>query len=200
MQIETKEYSIELMEDLLGTVPKNKDIYEAYIADRAKSIDDMEEEIATVEEVEEKGWTGFHRDDEGLFLYNYMIKGFLKSALEVLMTNKAIPKIPAYKKWIDNLVHVKPRRIRLPLKDPSGVLERPLRAMTPQGPRVTLTRSDFIANGSKITFNLQLFTNEKGLSWSVLNDCFEFGEFVGLGQWRSGGYGQFKVIGNGKGS
>jgi len=68
-----------LIEPMLGTIPKNKEIYAKYIADKTTEINKLEE-VETVTEVEESGWTGFHSDEEGIFIYNYMLKGFLKEA------------------------------------------------------------------------------------------------------------------------
>jgi hypothetical protein len=185
---------IELLTDILGTVPKDKEVYRSFIAQKARELSDAEEEVETVEEIEERAWTGFHSDEKGLFLYNYMIKGFLKNACEVLMANGAIPKIAAYKKWIDNLVFIEPRKIYLGVKEPEGVLERPLRAMTAKGPRVSLQRSDVVKAGKVLVFKLVLLKNNKGLTLDALSKCLEFGKFMGLAQWRSADYGRFSVV------
>lgn len=70
------------------------------------------------------------------------------------------------------------------------ILERPLRAETAMGPRVTLTRSDVLNPGTKLVFTLKViwpdvFTEE------VLRQFMERGELVGYGQWRTGSYGRF---------
>jgi len=188
---------IKLIEKMLGTVPKNKDIYKTYIAGKRNDLDKelVNEEVETVEEVEEKGWTGFHKDEHGLFLFDYLIKGFLKSGTEVGMEMGAIDKIVAYKKWIDLVVFVWPRRIYLGLKEPDGVLERPLRTMTAKGPRVALSRSDYVNEGREICFEVQILKNKKGLNWDAIEQALDYGRFVGLGQWRgSGGYGRFELV------
>lgn len=194
-----KEYklAIEFFTPMLGTVPKNKDVYAAYIADKVTDKKQLEDELKTVEEIEGKGWTGFHKsqDDKGLFLYNYMVKGFFKAAVEALMENGAVKKIPAYKKWIDRMIHVRPRRIYLGKTDPDGIIERPLRTMTPKGERVTVTRSDIIEEGTQLEFNIRILNNGKKINGDLLQAAFDFGQYCGLGQWRgSGGYGAFDVI------
>lgn len=226
--------TIEFMTDMLGTVPKNKEIYAEFVASKApeKVVSDchrahvdvsygkgddankrlytcmecqqlckpivseeVKKELDTVTEVEEKGWTGFHSDDKGLFIYDYMIKGFIKSALEVLQVSGITKKIPAYKKWCDQLIFVYPRRLHFGMEKPSAMLERPLRAMTAQGPRVSLARSDTIVEGTQLSFEVVIINNDKGLKPELLADIFDYGSFVGLGQWRgSGGYGRFKVV------
>lgn len=191
---------VTLTENQLGTVPKSKEVYANYIATKAPAPANGEEEVETVEEAEERGWSTFHKDDIGLLVYDYMIKGFLKDALETLMENGTVtPKIKAYKKWIDRLVFVYPRRIHFmrdehALKEPDGCEERPLRAMGPKGERVTLVRSDYVIPGTSLKFEIELLKNTKGLTWEVIEQCLEFGRRIGLGQWRSGGWGRFDFI------
>lgn len=206
LRLDQRVYEVTLVTDLLGTVPKNQDVYASYISTKAAEFaknrgedekqvvdDKTTEEVETVETVEAKGWTGFHKDEKGLFLYSYMVKGFLKTAIEVLVENKAINKIPAYKKWIDRMIFIEPRRLHFQLKEPDGVLERPLRTMTAKGERVTVSRSDFIRAGRPITFTIKRLSTPK-ISWEIIETALAYGEYVGLGQWRgSGGYGQFTV-------
>lgn len=197
MKSETKKVRIKLISKMLGTVPKNKEIYASYVATKKKDITngEIEKELETVEEIEEKGWTGFHQNEKGLFIYSYMIKGHLKAACEVLQATGDIKKIPAYKKWFDLLLFVTPKEISLGKDKPDEVLERPLRAMTPQGPRVTLSRSDAIAENTELEFEIELLENSKGLTMEMIEKCLDYGKYVGLGQWRgSGGYGQYEVV------
>jgi hypothetical protein len=200
MNSEKKEYQIEFTTPMLGTCPKNQEIYKNYISDKAlKKYPEREEEILTesefVENAEEKGWTGFLKDENGLYIQDHMIKGFLKAAFETCMENGQIDKIPAYKKWLDVLVFVSPRKIYFNKQEPDEVIERPLRAMTAQGPRVTLTRSDSINEGTKINFTIEVLNNKKKINIDSIETALSFGEYVGLGQWRgSGGYGRFKVL------
>ena len=80
-------------------------------------------------------------------------------------------------------------------KQIEGPLERPLRTMTPKGERVTVSRSDFVNAGRQVKFTIGLLPNRKGLNWEVIEMAFEhFGQHMGLGQWRSGGYGRFKLV------
>ena len=180
---------IKLLEPMLGTVAKDPDVYKTYIESK-KPETITEEEYLTVEKIEEKGWTGFHSDENGLFIYNYMIKGFIKNAGNVL---KDEIKIKALRSKIDNYVFINPRRIYLGQKDPDGYIERPLRAMTMQGPRVTLARSDYINAGKELEFTLVLLPH-KEVTEEVIMRLFEYGKLMGLGQFRNGSYGSFEVI------
>jgi len=208
MNFEEKEFRIVLTEPMLGTVPKNREVYSSYIASKVppKEVNTgiKEEEIETVQEIEESGWTGFHSDEDGIFIYNYMVKGSLKSCLENLMAGTAVNKIPAYKKWMDRFVFVKPRRIRFYrdisgsesiLLEPDSVMERPIRMMTTKGERTSVCRSDIVEAGVMLKFSLIVFQNDKKITMPVLEQCLEYGSVYGLGQWRgSGGYGTFEVV------
>jgi hypothetical protein len=202
MKSEKRKFEIEFITPMLGTVPKDEGVYTAHVL--AKTDELMEtkkaEEAATVESIEEKGWTGFHKDDDGIFIYDYMIRGHIKSGLEACMKNGELKKITAYKKWVDMMVFVWPRRLRFDGKsEPDGVLERPLRAMTAQGPRVSVVRSDIVNEGTRLAFEIELLkqnsTNKSdGVTWDAIEKALAYGKYYGLGQWRgSGGYGRFVV-------
>jgi len=198
MKFNVYEVKFELIEPILGTVPKNPDIYKTYIASKKDSKgellipheDMIEDETSTVpnpDDIEKNGWTGFHTDDKGCFLYNYAILGFLKEAGNILKEQLGIKNL---KSKIDQYVFVEPRRIYLKEK-PDGWLERPLRGLTMQGPRVTLVRSDYISEGTKFTARIRVLKN-KEIKEHVIQEILSYGEYRGLGQFRNGSYGRFK--------
>ena len=174
-----------LLEPMLGTVPKNKDIYAKFIA--SKSPENGADEVETVQEMEDKGWTGFHEDDEGIFLFDYQIKGFFKDTGNVM---KDIIGIKALKSKLENFLYILPRKIRLQELMPEP-LERPIRAMTRQGPIVSLIRSDQVPAGTEINFQIELLRH-KEVNQKTLQDILARGRRKGLGQFRNGGYGRFK--------
>ncbi len=188
------EVRITLLEPLLGTIPKNPDVYATYIAGKKDSKGEAlipsdamaAEEISTVPDAEKAGWTGFHTDEQGCFLYNYALLGFLKEAGNTLKEQLGIK---ALKSKIDQFVFVEPRRIRLK-PAPDGVLERSLRAMTMQGPRVTLVRSDYIDAGTELVATIRILKN-KEVTGDIIHEILEYGRYRGLGQFRNGSYGQF---------
>lgn len=195
MERKLMKVEIEFTEPLLGTVPQSKDIYTNYIASLAPKPSLADEEIETVEDVEDKGWTGFHTDKDGPFLYDYQIKGFLKEAANIL---KQELNIKQAKSRVDNYVFVFPRRVHFKgLADANLVpLERPLRGMTPRGERVTLVRSDQVPVGTTIQFEILILPNPKGkessaITVDVVEKLLDFGTLKGIGQWRNGGYGRF---------
>ena len=203
------EVVIEFTEDLLGPVPKSKDIYAKFVLSKMQKLEPTPtekkaedaaeaEEVQTVEDIEEGAWTGFHSDDVGLFVYNYWVKGFLKTSIEALVEANLLQKVPAYKKWIDRMIFIHPRRLHFVhnVQEPDGVLERPLRGMTRLGERILVTRSDLVKAGAKFRFTIELLENQKGLDWETLAMALDYGRYVGMGAWRgSGGYGQFDVRG-----
>jgi hypothetical protein len=180
-------------EPLLGTVPKDKEVYAGYIASKAALTDEaLAEELASVENVEEKGWTGFHTVDGQPILYDYVIKGFFKDACGMLRraSGTKSSKVRAYKKIIDGLVFIEPRQMPLDTHgEELGILERPLRAQTAQGERVTLARSDTCPAGTTLEFELTILGQ---VTESLLEEWLDYGALRGLGQWRNASYGRFE--------
>lgn len=188
-----EQYKVKLtfLEEILGTVPKDKEVYAGYIATKtALTNEQVAAELESVEVVEEKGWTGFHTNDSGPFLFDYVIKGFFKDACGMLRRVKGTEskKLTAYRKVIDGLVFVSPREISLQLGGEMGVNERPLRAQTAQGERVALARSDTCPVGTTIEFTVTVLG---GVSEEVLTEWLDYGALRGLGQWRNAGFGKF---------
>jgi hypothetical protein len=204
LKMEKRSFQIELVTEMLGTVAMDPEVYKTYIESKKPESNNSEEEYLTVEKIEEKGWTGFHKDEKGLFIYDYMVRGFLKAAGEVLSGTIKVEKekkgivttekLKAVKSKIDKYVFVFPRRIYLGQDKPDGVIERPLRAMTMQGPRVSLSRSDYVRAGIKLSFEIHLFP-QKEITWDMINMFLGYGEYCGLGQFRNGSYGRFVVCG-----
>jgi len=186
----TYHIAITFTEPLLGTAPLNKELYGDYIATKAPDGADVPDELESIEEMTEKGTTGFHRVDGQPVLYDYVIKGFFKDACGMLRkaSDTASHKQMAYKKLVDGLIFVKPRQIPLTVVGKIGILERPLRAQTAQGERVALARSEMIPAGSNLAFTLKVLD---GVSDKLLREWLDYGELRGLGQWRNGGYGVF---------
>jgi len=180
---------IRLIEDMLGTTAKDKELYKKFIAHKVSEAQG-EEEAENVEEMENRGWTGFLKDDDGYFIYNYMVKGFLKDAATTLKQFGATKQL---KSKVERYLHVFPRKIRLPEIEDKP-LERPLRAQTAQGPRVTLVRSDRIKAGTELEFSLELLTEVSGISEGCIKELLNLGKYSGLAQWRGGGYGAFEVL------
>jgi hypothetical protein len=196
-------YIIELTEPMLGTLTGNKEAATDYIlaknpngkaADEAEVVDQMESL--------EKATTYFPSDDKGAFLWDYQVKGFLKEAARTLAITGNYDK--DYFKSIglkqggqagisqrfDGLVFVNPRRLYLALPSGTslGFLERPLRAQTMQGERIALARSQMAPAGTKI--EIEIVTLSEKLD-EYIEDCLDYGQLRGIGQWRNSGCGRF---------
>ena len=177
-------------EPLLGTVPLNREVYADYIASRVEGTHALDE-VDTIEEATEKGTTGFHRQDGTPAIYDYAVKGMFKDAAGMLrrVPGTASVKLTAYKKIIDGLVFVTPRLIPLTVAGELGILERPLRAQTAQGERVSLARSEMAPAGSVLAFTVQVLG--KDVTEETLREWLDYGSLRGMGQWRNGGYGRY---------
>ena len=181
---------------LLATNPNDQQIYSEFITKLAPDAESREEEIARlgVEEVDAKGTTVFLRNPEtGLpQLKDYTWLGFLKSRARALakVPGSTAATMKAYIKEIDDRMSVTPRFIDLNLPEGGEITcnERPLRAETMQGPRVSLAKSEQVPEGTTCEFTIHTFTKE---GMALVLDCLEYGEERGTGQWRNAGNGCF---------
>ena len=190
-------------EPILGTWPANPNVAREFIASKSPDATTVEDEIAALgaDAVADKGMTVFPRDPEGRpVFYDYQIKGFFKDSCGMLSRiggktetgkKKAVNesgRITAYKKTIDGLIFVEPRMIPIVFDGEIGDCQRPLRAQTAQGERVSLTNSEEIPAGATCEFTIVLLdeSHEKAvLEW------MDYGSLRGIGQWRNSGKGRF---------
>lgn len=207
MNIEKFDVTLTLTEPLLASQPGNKELLAAFVASKASSEDKKQEEIdvSQIHDKTEKLSTVFARDDNGIFLWDYQIRGMIKEALKTIIE---IGDDGSLSKWtvgqaVDRMLFVKPRRVYIcrdgsPLKTFDGHEERSLRAQTPQGERVCLARSQRVDVGY-VTFRLELFRSKdpkskQNITPEALEKALNYGEYKGLGQWRSGGFGRFTNV------
>ena len=187
---------IKFITEILGSQPMDSDIFSRFIASQAPTPEAQAEEIEVALSQEEKeiiqGKTQFPRDREGYCCFlDYQIRGFLKEAGNNL---KEQMSLKAVKSKIDNFVFIDPRYIRISpeIKDVPDTLQRPLRAQTPQGPRVCLASSEMIPEGAELSFKIKIIKN-KDIDSKVIREILSYGELQGLGQWRNGSYGRLEV-------
>ena len=184
--MKTFDLTLTFTEDLLGGSPKNLQVYTDYVASKRPPDQDLDEEMNDLSFTGERGSTGFPTDSEGVFLLDYQVKGFFKEAGYIL---KDIVGVHNLKNKLQYYFWIAPRKIRLAPKI-DGVLERPLRGMTPLGPRVALAQSDRLDQGLMLKCEIALFEH-KELTEDLLRKLLDYGIWQGMGQWRSGGYGRF---------
>jgi len=197
---------ITFTEALLGTLPSNPEIYEKFIYSKSPDAETLEDEIAAlgVEEVTKNGMTIFARNEAGQpCMYDYAIKGFFKDACSMLTrlggkseTGKKKPanescKLTAYKKIIDGLIFIYDRLIPITINGDISTCQRPLRAQTAQGERVSLAYSESIPAGSTMDFEVQCL-DEK--NYDAVREWLDYGKLRGLGQWRNSGKGRFEWV------
>lgn len=189
MDITTYNLKVKFVTPVLGTQPQKEVATEYLSRDLPEGNGIPDDELETLPEKLEKGTTAFYKLDGKPIYYDYQFKGFLKEAGMVFNGLRGVKNL---RSKIDNLVFVAPRRFEL--RTPSGCaidyLERPLRAMTAQGPRVGLARSERLPEGTWFECRLEVYGGP--ISEPLLRDLLSYGERKGLGQWRNGGYGQFE--------
>lgn len=191
-----KELKVKLtfIEPILGTSPANPDIYREFIGSHAPDAASVEDEVAALgaDAVAEKSMTIFPRLDDGTpFLYDYQIKGFFKDTCGGLRKVKgsSSSKIKAYKKEIDKLIFPEPRTIPILFDGEIKECQRPLRAQTAQGERVSLAMSEEIPAGATCEFTVVCLRDDH---IDVVRDWLDYGRFSGIGQWRNSGKGRFR--------
>jgi hypothetical protein len=198
---------------VLGTAPGNPDLYAEFIGQKSDvDSERIKDELASLpaEELEAKGKTVFHRDDDGNpCLLDYQIKGMLKQAFvafcefgDIKLGKNKISKWTA-KRIVDLFVFVYPREIPLMMPEGSELEEcvRPLRGEIRSGgrimERVALACSERSPKGTKIRFSVEWLRPE--LEKTVMM-ALNYGSKNGIGQWRNSGMGRFEwtVIGDGE--
>ena len=196
-------------EECLGTASADPQIHKTFIAANAPDAKSLTEEIEAigVDAKIEKSMTVFPRNDNGQpILWDYQVKGFFKDACSMLAragnpgkdedgkkikgTLNESCKISAYKKVIDGVIFVLPRKIllKLPPNTEIGHCERPLRAQTAQGERIALANSETIPAGTTIDFEISCLDTKLE---TVVKEWLDYGKLRGIGQWRNSGKGRF---------
>lgn len=184
---------ITFTEELLGTAVNNQEVYREYIASKSPDPTTIEDEVASIgiDGSVEKGTTVFPRTSDGKpFMYDYQWKGYFKETCSFLkkITGTYSSKIKAFKKEIDGLIFIKERECVI---EPSGditLCQRPLRANTPQGERVSLACSETIPVGSTTEFTVICMVDSDE---HLIREWFDYGKYHGTGQWRNSGKGKF---------
>ena len=191
-----------LIEEMLGTASANPELYEEFIASkRPEGVDSDEVETLPTDEEVKKQTTVFHRESNRPFIYDYLIKGFFKNACSALRRVKGTKSagLTAYKKIIDGLIFITPRKILIlgPDGDSNGeapeigICERPIRIQGPKGERVALARSETVPAGCVLQFTIE--TYDPGLRPNII-EWLDYGKRNALGQWHNSGKGRIDYV------
>lgn len=190
-----KEIKVKLTftEPILGTSPSNADIYTDFVGTKAPDPTTIEDEVAAlgVDAVVEKGKTIFPKLEDGTpFFYDYQFKGFFKDTCGGLrkVPGTRSSKIKAFKKEIDKLIFVFPRQIPICFDGEITDLQRPLRAQTAQGERISLANSEMIPAGATCEFTIKCLLDDHE---KTVREWLDYGVLSGMGQWRNASYGRF---------
>ena len=194
-----KRVKIWFFTELLGSLPKDPEIYVKYIASKALDAPSVQDELSMLpqDEVIEKGTTVFlvrtrGKDKGKVCLASYCWLGFFKEKTKFLRqeTGSGFDKFSNYKSKIDgNFAIDKPFiTLELPEGTELGTCQRPLRAETAQGPRVAIAASQSCPPGTTMEYELNIFNKDFN---KYAYACLEKGYWNGMCQWRSGGKGRF---------
>lgn len=129
-------------------------------------------------------------------IWDYQVKGFLKEAAKAFNNydkefRNGLEPLKAFKTKIATLIFVYPRFI--PFTPPTdfagaGKCQRPLRADTAQGPRVTIVSSETMPVGTQLEFEIKCLNRQFN---KYCREFLKYGALQGLGQWRNSGKGRF---------
>lgn len=191
---------ITLLEEMLGMSPAKEDIFRDYIGSKAPDAAKLEDEVSAlgVDAVEEKEMMIFPKDENGTpFVWDYQMRGAFKDAIGMLSKagkagykgGKACAGLKAYKKAVDGLIFVNPRKILINVNGTMGTCSRRLRASTPMGERISLAKSETVPAGS--TFEFEVILLDDSLE-KVIRECLDYGNLRGFGGWRNSGKGIFE--------
>ena len=184
--MKTLKVRLTFTEPLLGTWPANQNVAREYIASKGPDAATIEDEVAALgaDAAADKAMTVFPRKDACGMLGR--IGGKDEKGKKKAVNESG--KLTAYKKIIDGLIFVGPRQIPLILNGEMTECQRPLRAQTAQGERVSLANSEQIPAGSTCEFEITCMddAHEKAVM-----EWLDYGKLRGLGQWRNSGKGRF---------
>jgi hypothetical protein len=203
------------LRDVAGGIPMHSDLIKGWIdatnkdksdEERQKIVDATVEALPEVsEEKEAKSWVGFKRDDSGnLYIEGRCIKAMLKEAGNILKDivpngGKQIGKnkdkkvgVTALKSKVADRVFVVEERVYFlrdgqRIQDVDELEERPVHAMTPQGPRSSLKRTDILRNVTVEFTVRRLASND--VPEETLFGILVYAQQLGLGADRSQGRG-----------
>jgi len=203
------------LNDIVGGVPADPKMIAGWInatnsekSDEARKalVDATKEELPPLaEDKEARSWCRFKRDETGPYLEGRCVKAALKEGANVI---KSLVKVrgkdgteagaKALKSKVAECVFVDESKVYLldgegkPLAGELKTEERPVHAMTAQGPRTSLKRVD-VAYGVQIKFTV-LLAKTGAVSETALYSILTYLERGGLGTDRSQGRGTGRVV------
>ncbi len=196
---------------VFGGYPKNRELIRSWIKSRTGHDDEQtDKQVAEAEAalegqlLEESTWTGFPRDEVGVYLDSRAVKAMLRecfSVARIFVQKPGTKQIFQHALVVDGLQNQD--RIYLEREDgthlgePDGNIERPIHPDTAQGKRSALKRADY-AERVEVEFLLRVLKTHPQEGRHIGRDELELalviGQEDGLGADRSQGFGRFDVI------
>lgn len=193
---------------LTGKTGMSAEIAQQKLDEEQKNMMKDSEVQERIDNVGKVALTVFYRDNNGIpCVADHQIRGWFKEAFAFLnQQNKYLMKKgkdgaedTAYKddyskKWINERIYFSNRFFSFMPKISSKLLklyERPIRGMSPMGPRVSLKSSEILKSGRRLSIEMETTPDVKE---SIIKEIFERGKMRGIGQWSNSQWGTFKVI------
>lgn len=181
---------------LYGGLPRSTKVLNSYLEAKFGVLPDdfadrLASEVASQDfaEKEELATTGFKRDEHGLYLSDYQIKAMLKQCATLLKITTAVRG--SRQVFHEGLV-IRPVKLYLGRQEPDGVEEFCGHVMTMQGKRSVLRQGEYV---ERVSMEMEVWVlDTKVVSIDHLRQCFELGQEVGLGSYRSFEKGKFDVV------
>ena len=148
-------------------------------------------ELLRLKAQNQEGKTVFKKKADGTpFICGYHVKGFFKAAAQALrkVEGTRSSKLKAFKKQIDTLIFINEDEIPFIDWGMMDECQRPLRASTPQGERVSIAISESVAAGAQVEFTITCLVDD---DTEYVREWLDYGRFNGIGQWRNSGKGRF---------
>lgn len=180
---------VRFRDKILGGVPRTEEAVSAWLGARGLSTLESETlESVDLVQGEERCWTGFKRDDSGLYLEARQVRAMLKECAGTLGMTK---EVRGLRQHLQHGTFVKPDRIHLGVAEPTGTMECFGQVQSPRGPRSIVKRVDYVKS-PRIAFEIWTVTKGK-LREDMLREILVLAQENGLGAMRTQGFGQFDV-------
>jgi len=199
---------VKFIEPVLGTCSADPEVHAKFIASKAETPGQAKEEVEAIDVEEEikNAVTVFPKDEKGLFLWDYQLKGFFKENIGMLVELGAANGLSkwSFRRAVDQFLYVHPRRVYLmdpatgmPWTESPKIIQRPIRVITMQGERVALASSESLPPETWFDFEVHWLSGDNTKTKMAVFDkdliirALDLGMLKGTGQWRNASNGRF---------
>ena len=208
---------IEFRNRVLGGIPKDPTLVEAWLRSKAGITDQEElrhawlrtlyemgvevtEDMSFDEAIEaskkiagSKSTTGFKQDGrKGLYIESRQVKALLRENVNILYAGQRVgPTKKGPKAYASERVFFAPNNLYLGTSEPHGIELMIGHVTGPQGPRSTLTYHEYVDKGA---FDFTVMVAEDSIPEDWWPRVWTLAEMNGLGACRSQGFGTFDIV------